>query len=116
MWGNNYPYNNNMNMGMNMGVNTNYNQPTMNNAYIPVQGYDGAKYYQMSPNSRAFLKDEINQDYLYIKTTDNIGVASIETYTKAEAPAAPSKDLTDYVRKDELMTLIKELSGGSKDE
>ena len=109
MWANNYqnPY---------MGMNNNFVQAP-NSSINLVQGFEGAKAYQMGANSTAFLKDNVNDGYMYIKTTDNIGVANIETYVKTEAPAqnAPSSDLSEYVKKSELSDLIKGIIGG-KDE
>jgi hypothetical protein len=108
MWANNYqnPY---------MGMSNNFAQAQSINL---VQGYDGAKAYQMGANSTAFLKDNVNDGYMYIKTTDSIGVANIETYVKTEPPAQnmPSNDLSEYVKKSELSGLIKGIIGGAKDE
>lgn len=41
-----------------------------------VNGIEGAKAYQMSPNSSALLMDSDNSKF-YVKTTDSLGVAKI---------------------------------------
>jgi hypothetical protein len=53
---------------------------------------------------------------MYIKVSDNIGISSLRIFNYTEEIASPSGatinndlDLTQYVRKDELQNLIKEL-------
>lgn len=46
---------------------------------IRVTGYEGAKAYQMMPNSTVALFDG-NDDIMYIKTTDGAGFATIKTF------------------------------------
>lgn len=113
-----YPYNNSFAyQNPSLGIN-NYAAQSPSGIINLVQGFEGAKAYQMGANSTAILKDNVNDGYMYIKTTDNLGVANIETYIKTEAPAhnAPSNDLSEYVRKSELSDLIKEIIGGMKSE
>ena len=48
-----------------------------------VNGIEGAKAYQMSPNSSALLMDSDNSKF-YVKTTDSLGVAKISSYSFTE--------------------------------
>lgn len=50
---------------------------------IRVKGLDGAKAYQMPANSTSPLFD-IDQDILYIKTTDGAGFPTIRTFEFTE--------------------------------
>lgn len=58
------------------------NQPPMNNI-IWVQGEAGAKAFQIPPNSNIILMD--NDDLvLYVKSTDNVGLASTRAFRLTE--------------------------------
>ena len=48
-----------------------------------VNGIEGAKAYQMSPNSSALLMDSDNSKF-YVKSTDSLGVAKISSYSFTE--------------------------------
>jgi hypothetical protein len=91
----------------------------MNNV-IWVQGKEGANSWQMNPNSLAILLDSENTGMMYIKTTDNVGISSLRMFEYVEVtekkPETVPKgtinndlDLSQFVRKDELNTFIKEL-------
>jgi hypothetical protein len=89
----------------------------MNNV-IWVQGKEGANSWQMNPNSLAILLDSENAGKMYIKTTDNVGISSLRMFEYTEVTekteVVPSStlndlDLSQFVRKDELNTFIKEL-------
>lgn len=94
-----------------MGVST----PTNN--IIWVQGIEGAKAWQLSPNSMAILLDSETDGKMYIKVSDNIGMCSLRIFNYTEEfPVNSSKatinqdlDLSQYVKKDELASLIKEV-------
>lgn len=86
------------------------------NNIIWVQGIEGAKAWQLAPNSMAILLDSEAEGKMYIKVTDNIGMASLRIFNYVEvvqtAQAATnnsSLDLSQYVKKDELSELLKEL-------
>ena len=49
------------------------------NGLISVTGIEGAKAYQLPPNSSMPLFDQ-NNDYLYVKTTDAAGYPTIKTF------------------------------------
>ena len=85
------------------------------NNIIWVQGIEGAKAWQLAPNSMAILLDSEAEGKMYIKVTDNIGMASLRIFNYVEvvqtAQAATnnsSLDLSQYVKKDELSELLKE--------
>ena len=93
---------------------TNINNSTNN--IIWVQGIEGAKAWQLAPNSMAILLDSEIEGKMYIKVTDNIGMGSLRIFNYVEELARPVQDnnnhnldLSQYVKKDELSTLIKEL-------
>lgn len=87
------------------------------NNIIWVQGIEGAKAWQLAPNSMAILLDSENEGKMYIKVTDNIGMGSLRIFNYVEelaqqqgnATINDSLDLSQYVKKDELSTLIKEI-------
>ena len=80
-----------------------------------VTGIDGAKAYQMTPNSTVALFDN-NEDIMYIKTTDGAGFPTIRTFAFNEVVAnnhtAPEN--VDYVTRDEFNKLKEELLNGKQ--
>lgn len=75
-----------------------------------VQGIEGAKAFQLGPNSNAMMLDSENDGIFYIKTSDNVGMCNMRTFKFEEVTNAQSQsavDLTAYVRKDELQELLK---------
>ena len=108
----------------------NYMQPNQNQFYPRstimsgpqiqwVQGIEGAKAYQLAPNSNVQLLDSENDGLFYIKTSDNIGMCNLRVFkyeeiTNQQSPSAAN--LTEYVRKDELESLINSILGGGTDE
>lgn len=87
------------------------------NNIIWVQGIEGAKAWQLTPGSRVILLDSEIEGKMYIKVTDDIGMASLRIFNYVEEIAQPAQanvtnnslDLSQYVKKDELSMLIKEL-------
>jgi hypothetical protein len=88
------------------------------NNIIWVQGIEGAKAWQLAPNSMAIFLDSENEGKMYIKVTDNIGIGSLRVFNYVEELVQPAQgnatinsslDLSQYVKKDELSTLIKEI-------
>lgn len=83
------------------------------NNIVWVQGIEGAKAYQLAPNSRAILLDSENEGKMYIKVCDNIGISSLRFFKYVEELATDNinnneVDLSQYVKRDELKELIKE--------
>ena len=85
------------------------------NNIVWVQGIEGAKAWQLAPNSMVILLDSEVEGKMYIKVSDNIGMSSLRCFSYVEeVQPAPSTnnnslDLSQYVKKDELQDLIKEL-------
>ncbi len=72
---------------------TQYNNVTtngMNNCYYNVNGYDGAKSFQLAPNQSVLLIDTM-QPYLYYKSSNQIGQITIKTYKLEELADNPEK-------------------------
>ena len=68
-----------------------------------VNGLEGAKAFQMNPNSQAALFD-LNEDIFYLKTTDSAGYPMIDIYEfKKREPKAEPK--ADYVTREEFEEL-----------
>ena len=85
-----------------------------NNGINWVQGIEGAKAYQLSPNSNAILMDSENDGKFYIKVSDNVGMCTLRTfrYREVTTPTATQNndvDLSEYVKKSELESLIKSM-------
>ena len=93
-----------------------------NNGINWVQGIEGAKAWFMSPNSNVILMDSENDGIFYIKVSDNVGMCNLRTfrYTEITGQMAqkpePQIDLSEYVKKSELESLINSMLGGVKDE
>lgn len=74
---------------------------------IRVTGFDGARAYQMPPNSNAALFDS-NEDIFYVKTTDGAGFPTIRAFrfTPMETQATPAND---FVTREEFERLRQEV-------
>ena len=83
-----------------------------------VQGVEGAKAYQMIPNSNDVLLDSENDGIFYIKICDGVGMCTLRTFKYEEITNQPAQsvDLSEYVKKTELETLINSMLGGSANE
>lgn len=90
---------------------------TSTNNIVWVQGIEGAKAWQLNPNSMVILLDSEAEGKMYIKVSDNIGMSSLRIFNYTEeVQQAPSNvtinndlDLSNYVTKDELINLVKEV-------
>lgn len=83
-----------------------------------VTGVEGAKAYQMPPNSVAPLFDS-GSDIMYIKSTDDAGFPTIRAFSFAPLdntppPQLPALDLTQYVTREEFNALREELSNAKQ--
>lgn len=77
-----------------------WNQYGRQDGLIRVTGADGAKAYQMAPNSSAALFDG-TRDAFYVKTTDGAGFATIRTFEFSEVmetPANPESNIMQEVQ------------------
>ena len=86
------------------------------NNIVWVQGIEGAKAWQLTPNSMAILLDSEVEGKMYIKVSDNIGMSTLRIFNYVEeVPKAQnatidnSLDLSQYVKKEELSALMKEI-------
>lgn len=88
------------------------------NCLTRVTGIDGAKAYQMPPNSVAALFDD-SYDIMYVKSTDGAGFPTIrifDFYEHKEDPVAPQQTMNteNFATKQELQNLqgqLEELKG-----
>ena len=85
---------------------------TSTNNIVWVQGIEGAKAWQLNPNSMVILLDSEVEGKMYIKVSDNIGMSNLRIFNYVEESTNVTNnndlDLSQYVRKDELNMLIKE--------
>ena len=91
------------------------------NNIVWVQGIEGAKAWQLSPGSMVILLDSETEGKMYIKVSDNIGMCSLRIFNYVEELQSNSSnvtndnlDLSQYVKKDELASLIKEVIGSEQ--
>jgi len=92
-----YPYNN-------------YNTTSQAvNGIIWVQGIEGAKAYQLQPNSNAILMDSENDETFYIKVSDNVGMCNLRVFKYKEQLNNPSTIVNpdEYVKKNDLKTEVE---------
>ena len=88
----------------------------MNNGIIWVQGIEGAKAFQMPPNSNAILLDSETDGRFYIKTADNIGMSTLRLfdYTEVTTSPTPPVDMSQYITRDELNEILKKFGGNER--
>lgn len=90
---------------------------TSTNNIVWVQGIEGAKAWQLNPNSMVILLDSEVEGKMYIKVSDNIGMSTLRIFNYTEEIPSNNNattqkqdlDLSQYVKKDELNKLIKEI-------
>lgn len=94
--------------------------PTQQNNEIKwVQGIEGAKAYQLPPNSNVQLMDSDTDNRFYIKVSDNVGMCTLRTFEYKEITGQETTsniDLSQYVKKSELEALITQLLGGKNEQ
>lgn len=91
-------------------------QPTQStaqpvNGLVSVTGIEGARAYQLPPNSQMPLFDG-NQDLLYVKSTDAAGYPTIRTFRFEPMEIEAKVVEADYVQRsefDELVAQVKAL-------
>ena len=82
-----------------------------NNRIVWVNGIEGAKAYQIEPNSNILLLDSDIEGRMYIKTCDNIGMCNLRILAYQELqPNTQSQqiDTTNFVTKDEMQAAINQ--------
>ena len=90
-----------------------YQQPV--NGLVSVTGIDGARAYQLPPNSSMPLFDA-DRDVLYVKTTDAGGYPTIRTFEFKPVDSARAEETRQggYVTRSEydaLVAKVEELAG-----
>ena len=81
-----------------------------------VQGVEGAKAYQLPPNSNIQLMDSENDGIFYIKMSDNVGMCTLRTFKYTEITDQPKNDMSEYVKKSELEALLNSMLGGKNEQ
>ena len=87
-----------------------------------VQGIEGAKAWQMQPNKNTVLMDSENDGIFYIKSCDQVGMCNLRVFKYEEITntmkqqSVQPMDLSEYVKKSELESLIKSMIGGKSNE
>ena len=102
----------------------NTQQNTTQNGINWVQGIEGAKAYQLQPNSNTVLMDSDNDGIFYIKVSDSIGMCNLRTFRYTEitntVQTQPVNTNDEYVRKEDLRAeveaLVKDIIGGKSNE
>ena len=96
---NNFPY----------SYNQMYQRPVMNNGITWVQGIEGAKAFQMTPNSNVILMDSENDGKFYIKVSDNVGMCNLRRFRYEEETDTPTQsiDMSKYVTREELQNALR---------
>lgn len=82
-----------------------------------VQGIEGAKAYNLMPKENVVLMDSEVNDKFYIKICDDIGRCTLRVFKyqeELEEKPVPT-DLSEYVKKSELQSLLNEMLGGSNE-
>lgn len=82
-----------------------------------VQGIEGAKAYNLMPRENAILMDSEVNDKFYIKICDDIGRCTLRKFRYVEeVDETPNLDMSEYVKKSELESLVNKMLGGGTDE
>lgn len=87
-----------------------------NNGILWVQGIEGAKAWQLAPNSNVMLLDSEIEGRFYIKTSDNIGMCNLRSFNYTEVTDEPKEtlDLSKYVTREEFKEVINSLTREEK--
>ena len=80
---------------------------------IRVTGMDGARAYQMPPNSAVALFDG-GQDVFYVKTTDGAGFPTIRAYSFQPMEQAQAMGANEYVTRAEFEQLKEMIVHGKQ--
>ena len=86
------------------------------NALVSVTGIEGARAYNLPPNSSVPLFDA-NSDTLYVKTTDGAGFPTIRTFRFEEVREPAPVPAGDYITREEMdrrFDELKELINGKQ--
>ena len=83
-----------------------------------VQGVEGAKAYQLMPNSNIMLLDSENDGIFYIKTSDNVGMCNLRVFKYEEIVDTPKQtiDTSQFVTRAELEEALAKLGGKNNEQ
>lgn len=110
-------------MNMPYGMNNNYQANSYNpyqqqrNGINWVQGIEGAKAYQLMPNSNIMLMDSENDGIFYIKVADNVGMCTLRTFKYEELTNVcrnNTLDTSQFITRDELNSILDKRFNGGK--
>ena len=103
---------------MNQTMNPYLNQlmPRQTNGINWVQGVEGAKAFVLQPRENVVLMDSESDDTFFIKICDDIGRCTLRRFKYQEEVAEPTTDMSEYVKKSELESLVNKMLGGRQDE
>lgn len=92
-----------------------YSQPKSYDNLIRVTGIEGARAYQMPPNSTAVLFDG-SQDIMYVKTTDGAGFPSIRQFLFTPMQDKPKAQFSSdlYVTRKQFEELKEMIQNGKQ--
>lgn len=82
------------------------------NNLLRVNGYEGAKAFQMVPNSTVALFDA-NEDLFYVKSSDSGGFSSISTYSFSPIKSEQPTNI-EYITRKEFEELKEEIRNGKQ--
>lgn len=94
------------------GYQPSFSIPTQSTQLIKVSGMDGAKAYQMAPNSSVALFHE-SEDLLYVKSTDGAGFPTIRVF-RFEPYDEPVIEPVKYVTLEEFNRFKEEVLNGKQ--
>lgn len=103
---------------MNNFQNPYYPYQTQRNGITWVQGIEGAKAFQLAPNSNVMLLDSETEGRFYIKVSDNIGMCNLRVFEYHEITntSKESVDMSQYVTRSELTEILKSMKGESNEQ
>ena len=87
--------------------------PQPRDGLIRVTGMEGARAYQMPPNSAVALFDG-GQDVFYVKTTDGAGFPTIRAYSFQPMEQAQAMGASEYVTRAEFEQLKEMIAHGKQ--
>ena len=87
--------------------------PQPRDGLIRVTGMEGARAYQMPPNSAVALFDD-GQDVFYVKTTDGAGFPTIRAYSFQPMEQAQTMVASEYVTRAEFEQLKEMIVHGKQ--
>ena len=87
--------------------------PQPRDGLIRVTGMEGARAYQMPPNSAVALFDD-GQDVFYVKTTDGAGFPTIRAYSFQPMEQAQAMGANEYVTRAEFEQLKEMIAHGKQ--